>query len=528
MSLDPKTEAVIAQVRSDKAQAVLRRRMAGKSEKLILAKWRASGFSSAQLIGAYLTAPGERMRSVIIKISSDGRGDKEENAHRNAWNDALPQFAEAHMAQLLSDPIPVDGGEWVSFQQVAGGGFHEMAEFDKVMPDWDEPAKVCSSILGSLTGEWNTKPDGVEAPVHDLLPELLERRLQKRGSIRAWAGEIPQLLDNPRRWLRHGDGELVNPFALVSADPPEWRIPIIVDRGMSHGDLHPGNLLVGRRSTPEQPMYCLIDFSRYRKNGLLAWDPAYLLVTMVAKHLEAGAVDRYLRERLRHCLVDPTSTELALSREMRALINGITQAGIDLATKRGTLPEWRSQWLLCVTAAALILTGRSTLLSAANREWFFWLAAAAATELVRNETEHTPETPLKIDRYPLISHGEVISLDEWRREAKVEPPMTGARPAIDNPVHDDEMWVRLADELRSTRLDAGNRATLASRTEALRQLLAESRGPAPTHSSRVDRYLGELTEILSEALRPGTTEVEIRAAGSRADLLRIWLVDLMS
>jgi hypothetical protein len=45
---------------------------------------------------------------------------------------------------------------------------------------------------------------------------------------------------------------------------------------------------------------------------------------------------------------------------------------------------------------------------------------------------------------------------------------------------------------------------------------------------QVEQYLGELTRTLSEALRPRTTDAEVRAAGAHADLLRTWLVDLLS
>lgn len=97
-------------------------------------------------------------------------------------------------------------------------------------------------------------------------------------------------------------------------------------------------------------------------------------------------------------------------------------------------------------------------------------------------------------------------------------PMTDFCPA----------WARLVVELRSVHLDTGDAAMLAVHTEALRQLLAEPRGPAPTYQEQVERYLGELSRTLSEALRPGTTTYEVRAAGAYADLLRIWLLDLLS
>jgi hypothetical protein len=527
MDPDPKTDKVITQVQSDMARTALRRWVLGKAGKLILADWTASGFSEAQLIGAYFRARGEPPRSLIIKISSKDRGDREEQAHRNALKDATAEFARDHMAELVGDPIPVDGGEWISFQQVAGGGFGEMAEFDEMLSDWDGLAQVCRRIIDSLFKEWNDDPDDGEATVGVLLTELLGDRLAAGGTIRAWAAHVPQLLDQPRRWLRYGGYDLINPLALVSGDAPERRIPVIVVRGKSHGDLHPGNLMVGRRQTPERPKYCLVDLSRYRADGLLAWDPAYLMVTTVAKYLMTNQVEIDMREPLRQWLVHPDSTEPSLRRELRAVISGINQAGTEYANASGMIPEWRSQRLLCITAAALVLTGRRTLLSAVDLEWFFWLAAHAATELVRRKTGHTPENPLTLPD-PLMSDGNVVGLDRRRRRAQLDPPQASAQPSTVTPIHDHGTWTRLAEELRAVQLDAGDRATFASRTEALRQLLAEPRGPAPVHRDRVEKYLGEFTQTLSDALRPATTNAEVRAAGTHAELLRVWLVDLLS
>lgn len=52
-------------------------------------------------------------------------------------------------------------------------------------------------------------------------------------------------------------------------------------------------------------------------------------------------------------------------------------------------PEWRRRRLVCVVAVALMLTGRARLLSPAHREWFFWLVAEAATELVGGVADST-------------------------------------------------------------------------------------------------------------------------------------------
>ncbi|WP_439381518.1 hypothetical protein [Amycolatopsis lexingtonensis] len=523
MTPDLEKEHVLGRITSDKARSALRRRVTSMDEKLVLADWSASGFTSAELIGVYRTPRGQRAHSAIIKISSDGQGDREEEAHRSAWRHAPADFAHMHLARPLGDPIPVEGGEWISFQQVAGGGFGELAQFARVLPDWDEAAQTCGRILVSASTEWNPESKAAKVPVRDLLNELVGRRVAKGGTIRAWAADIPELLERPRRLIRCGTAILVNPFELLDDASVGGAAKLLVVRGRSHGDLHPGNLLVDRHANSERLQYCLVDLSRYRPDGLLAWDPIYLTLTTVAERLTAGKLDNRARERLRRWLVRPDEPPRSPlpDRVVQAMVRGSHLAEQQLAHEHGMRSEWWCQRLVCMVAVALILTGRARLLSPTHREWFFWLAAEAATELVGGTADADDEPLPQPAR--LITGAEVADFELRSCVAKLSE---AAGEVTANPRED--IWAQLIGELRAARLDAIDRATFAVDTEELLLLLGKPRGPSPTHADRVEKYLRDLARVLNDALRPSATDTDVRAAGYHARRLQGWLLDLLS
>lgn len=512
-------EVVLAQVRSVKARGALRRWLARESAKLMPSDWMGEGFTEAQILGVYVEPYREHPSGVIMKITEAGERDKEFRAHNRARKDS-PQFAEKHLAELVGSAIPLDNGGSIMFQSVAGGGFHKMREIDQALSHYLDPVKACRRITKSLLEEWNTDPNSKLESVGAVLDELLGDRLTGNGTVAAWATEHPRLLVDPMPWLSHGGQPLINPFALVGGDSLGGRLPsMIVTRGKVHGDLHPGNLLVSK--TEDEMSYCLVDLSRYTPSGLLSWDPAYLTLTTIAKFLPH--VDFRDREVLMHWVLDPlTSLRREVPLPLRATVSGVYEAVDELARRHGSSAAWEPQRLLCLTAIALILTGRSRLLSAESRAWFFWLAAQAATRLVPSSTpEFTPAN----DRLELPEHlfpADVISLADHRHPVSdvVEPSYLG-------PVSEEaESWTELVAELRVVQLDASDPATLAVSTEALRALLARTR--SISNEDETNDLLDDLAATLDEALRPGATSADVRAAGAHADLLRTWLLAQIS
>lgn len=498
------TEQVLAQVRSPKARDALRDWVRRESAKLLPAGWAGHGFTGAQLLGVNLQGYQDHYGGAILKITErarPGARDKEYRAHRRAVKDS-PAFAAQHMAELIGAYLPLDHGGSVMFQRVAGGGFASLAEIDQALATYVDPAAACHRITLALLQEWNTASDSESTTAGAVLRDLLGDRITGDRPIAAWAAGHPHLLADPRPWLSHSGHPLINPFALVGPDSLGGRLPVIATRGRIHGDLHPGNLLIGR--TEDDPSYCLVDLARYTDVGLLAWDPAYLVLTTVAKALPV--LDHRARDALQHWILDPRGTpQHALPPALRATVIGVHRAATEWGRRDSRSASWEPQRLLALTAVALILTGRKHLLSPELRTWFFWLAARAATELLPRTPEFAPDD----DR--LVLPDPFIVGDLYRLPAAEAP----AQPVTEQA----ESWTMFAAELRTARLDAPDAATLAARTETLRTLLEQIRATGR------GGHLDELAATLDDALRPGLTGAEVRAAAGHADLLRSWLLD---
>jgi hypothetical protein len=529
-----RTEEFLAQVNSSQACDALRRWANRNSAVLNDAKWSSEGFTEAQVLGAYIQGYRAHMNGVIIKITERGDPDKEIKAHRKAYGDS-PAFAKRHLAQLDEDLLLGNGGS-IMFQSVAGGGFLETQEIDKALPGLLDPVDVCSRITSSLLTEWNTGSESQPESIGIVLSDLLADRLSRRGTIGAWAARHDGLLTEPRMWLRHGGQPWVNPFALVGENPLAAQLgEILVTRGKVHGDLHPGNLLIPTRE--DDTPYFLVDLARYSESGLLAWDPIYLTLTTIAKSL--SAVDPCTYDTLQRWVLDPdTPPDRNWPAPLRAIGLGVHQASVTWARQKSIWPAWSAQRMLCVIAVALVLTGRSRLLNAQARTWFFWLAVRAATRLVPFEPDFKKKEPLALPEslFPAsFPADKVIHLNDHRSLGSKRP----AEPAQSASVNggpglaeaETEPWSEFVAELRVIQLNAQDASSLAALTEILRTQLAHALSAVNADSSESPdgsvQLLNELAATLDEALQPGATSTDVRAACRHAMLLRTWILGLL-
>lgn len=518
------TEQVLEQVRSAKAQQALARWLERQTATVTPAGWTGEGFTEAQVLGVYLQGYLDHPSGVIIKIVEKGNRDKEFKAHKQAYKDSSkdsPRFAEEHLAELLDDMIQLDNGGSIMFQRVVGGGFDETQQLDKALIESLDPVAACRHIASSLLDEWNTHSEHSGSLPQDIgvvFDELLGQRIAPGGTIAAWASRHDGLLVDPRTWLSHGGQWLINPFALGARASLGSQLPkMIIMRGKTHGDLHPGNVLVSTATGGLS--YFLVDLARYSASGPLSWDPVYLTLTTVAKFLPD--LDFRSREALQHWVLDPAGRpDPAWPRPLRATGAGVHQATVEWALGRGILPLWKQQRLLCLTAVALLLTGRDRLLTPESRTWFFWLAARAATQLVGKGADFTREDPLMLPESLIV--GNVVSLDDRRAPDSVRPS------SADHVANEAEPWNELLAELRVVQLDAPDPVTLAAHTEALRLRLIHTLRTDGVYRSTSIKLLAELAATLDEALRPGATSTDVRAACQHATLLRTWILGKLS
>ncbi|GAA1619084.1 AAA family ATPase [Actinoplanes couchii] len=384
MARDHGLDKILDQLGSEPAKAALTSWAQETGVRLSPVTWSASGFTSAQVFGAYAQADTGVTEGTIIKVdTSASRAQIEFEANQLAHWHGKP-FGVKHLVPYNFPAKSMKGGGWITFQRVAGGGFNQTIGFERISEKHDEPEVTCRSIIRSLLFEWNANiVQPLELmPAGRVLNTLLGGRIEPGGTLYAWAGEYADLVTTPKTWLHCPNGDLVNPFALATNRALDGLVDLHNVCGHSHGDLHPGNLLVAsNQSDPAD--YWLIDLSRYRPDRPITWDPCYLMCTTIAMRLKDGKdLDR---ASLTAALLDPQTDyrklPSELDKETRQLISGIYGAEEEYANKKGLLDEWPKQRLVCLTAIGLILSGRSQL-APADRQWFFWLAAHAATKLV--------------------------------------------------------------------------------------------------------------------------------------------------
>jgi tetratricopeptide (TPR) repeat protein len=426
-------DALRRHIESDPARRGLAEWAEEKGISLSYAEWAASGFTNAQLIGVHAHEDESRdTNGMIVKIDvSDRREQSESSAQRRAIR-APKGFVDDHLVAVVHDAWSLRDGGWITFQGVAGGGFDQSIGFHDMLGKYVHPDECCAAVIRSLLTGWNTgTPSGPPMSAATLLRELLGDRILPRGVLHEWA-QHTGLLERSRPRLR---GDLINPFALALDDRIGGGITLRPFRGHSHGDLHPGNLLVAKEER-EPAGYWLVDLSRHRADGLLTWDPCYLMCTTAAMRLHDGIeLDRdKLRDALLTPEIDARRLPSRLPPELRKVIAGIYQAEHDHAKGKSLLDQWQKQRLVCLTAISLILSGRA-LLRPRERQWFFWLGAHAATELLRlAQVRVPPDDPLDLpgEFIPLPA----MDLTRTRREPSTGTPV---RPATETPPvnHDD-------------------------------------------------------------------------------------------
>jgi len=353
---------------------------------LFYATWQDRGYTGAVLFAAYVHATNfenenEYTTKQILKYipSSGGRETTEPNRQIVAWKDAPKKFRRSHLVRQCREPVQLSNGAWLMFQDVAGGGslqaLRTLATMVRDRKLWADAARVVTHVTAAVLGEWNPK-SGVPRPRHitagEYISELLGDRLTPNGTVSSWAVTHGLLSGSPLVPTETKVGNWPNPFLLISSGNASAHVKVLVRSGNCHGDLHPGNILVG--STPED--FWLIDLARHDPKRSLAFDPMYLLVTMVAQLLST-VIDESDREAVAELLIAQPKSSSSAPEPFPALVDALVKTGIKLCGTDGLADEWRAETLLTLVACALIMTGRN-LISDSDRKWFLSLAARAA------------------------------------------------------------------------------------------------------------------------------------------------------
>jgi hypothetical protein len=140
--------------------------------------------------------------------------------------------------------------------------------------------QICRDILRAWSNVGVTEDPA--SPI-DFLVEWLGDRIEVSGDqhLHLLVREAFESGDE----ITLGHKSLINPFWLLSKGDDKLAQPDVVIRGLVHGDLHPGNILVDRRNQ-NALNYFLIDFATAEEKPL-GFDQAYLEAAVLLNHLKS-------------------------------------------------------------------------------------------------------------------------------------------------------------------------------------------------------------------------------------------------
>jgi hypothetical protein len=360
--------------------AAIRRWTRTTGVKLRYAGWSDHGNTTARLIAAYAgSGSGQKL---ILKYIPKGRRELVEPAlHTAAWDDAPLEFRARHLVEQPWPATELSEGSWMVFQNIGGRDLSRArsmsTRLNDVLANSYPVAELVASAgnaVAAAVGGWNAGGDGNGFPTAvEHLRSLLGERLKTGHPLYEWLCK--------RGLLDHSTAELVttevdgvpNPLELVLGQHPAADRRIYDFVGKSHGDLHPGNILMG--SAPDQ--FWFIDLARYGPARPLTYDPAYLELTTVAHFLPLMKDENQRKAAVRVLLEPEDAKEVTLPSLLCELVASMYDAGVTWANGSSKGQEWRETSLLAFVAGGLIMAGRERF-DAADREWFLQVAAAAA------------------------------------------------------------------------------------------------------------------------------------------------------
>jgi hypothetical protein len=410
------------------------------------AGWEASGYTSAQLLGAYVSQKGKPVRGVVIKVWPGGdEVPHEPECHRQALDDAK-KYASCHLAGIRYRPIVLENNGCIIFQRVAGGGFDKLSTLGALIREnkhaVDRLAPRCGSLTQSVLFDWAKATKMRDVPACQFLREILGQRVEEGGTLTAWAARHGGLMEQPSFWLEAGGERLVNPFALAMDPAASEGVTIHNIVGRAHGDLHPDNILVPKSVSADPEAFWLVDLSRYRNDAPIAFDPAYIATTIAATLLPG--MNAYDRSALIDLLLNPAAdSDVEALGGLRKVLLAINDAGTRYAAKSDLETLWRPQALLCLLASGLVLSGRR-ILDPTDRTWFFWLAAHAATSFARSQGLDNAGDPLRLPKELIPSSG---ADDLGPRPSRVVSDTTDREDRV---TKDGEDWETEGPEDRET------------------------------------------------------------------------------
>jgi predicted ATPase len=214
----------------------------------------------------------------ILKLDRKGKSAKSDEVtrHSTVLSKSTPEFARAHIAELVFDRVEHDGAVAI-FYRIAGQSLLKY----RPLSSYGQQSQLKTIFTATntvLLTEWNADPT-FEQAIHPqkVLQTWLGFRLESGGNIEHFLQNVCQLNPDIPGFLIRGN---VFPNPLIYARKPEqWGKTRFIDiaTGLLHGDLNTNNILVKFSENNEDlEGYYLIDFALFKEGMPLLYDQRYL------------------------------------------------------------------------------------------------------------------------------------------------------------------------------------------------------------------------------------------------------------
>jgi len=219
-----------------------------------------------------------RVEHCILKLDRKGKNAKSDEVtrHNTVMSKATPEFARAHIAELVFDKIEHEGVIGI-FYRIAGQSLLKYLPLSKHERQ-NQLKALFTQTNTVLLDEWNSNAKFKQA-VHPqkVLHTWLGFRLDAGGNIERFLQETCRVNPDVAGLLINGH-VFPNPF-LHARKPESWGRTRAMDvaTGFMHGDLNTNNILVKFADDKETlDGYYLIDFALFKENMPLLYDQRYL------------------------------------------------------------------------------------------------------------------------------------------------------------------------------------------------------------------------------------------------------------
>ena len=220
----------------------------------------------------------KRIEHCILKLDRKGKNAKSDEVtrHNTVMSKATPEFARAHIAELVFDKIEHEGAIAI-FYRIAGQSLLKYLPLSKYERQ-NQLKTLFTQTNTVLMNEWNGNAN-FEQAVHpqNVLHTWLGFRIDAGGNTERFLQETCGVNPGIAGLLINGH---VFPNPLLYARKAEsWGRARTIDiaTGFIHGDLNTNNILIKFADDKESlDGYYLIDFALFKENMPLLYDQRYL------------------------------------------------------------------------------------------------------------------------------------------------------------------------------------------------------------------------------------------------------------